>query len=86
MFHHILAASTPMCCLEENQPRTQRVVERDVLTGEAPTFVRHAFPSKMVEKWAISMGKFDHDLSVLPKPGIMVSKGNQPLLWPNISG
>jgi hypothetical protein len=26
----------------------------------------------------IDLDKFDHDLTVLPKPGIMVSKGNHP--------
>ena len=30
----------------------------------------------------IHLGKFDHDLTVLPSPGIMVNKGNHPLLWP----
>ena len=34
----------------------------------------------------IDLGKFDHDLTVLPNPGIMVSKGNHPLLWPQDSG
>ena len=24
------------------------------------------------------LGKFDHDLTVLPSPGIMVNKGNHP--------
>ena len=26
----------------------------------------------------VSLGKFDHDLTVLPNPGIMVKKGNHP--------
>ena len=30
----------------------------------------------------IYLGKFDHDLSVPPNPGIMVNEGNHPLLWP----
>ena len=30
----------------------------------------------------IYLGKFDHDLTVLPNPGIMVNEGNHPLLWP----
>ena len=32
------------------------------------------------------VGKFDHDLTVRPNPGIMANKGNHPLLWPNNSG
>ena len=28
--------------------------------------------------WPINLGKFDHDLTVLPNPGLMVSKGNYP--------
>jgi hypothetical protein len=26
----------------------------------------------------IDLGKFHHDLTILPKPGIMVNKGNYP--------
>ena len=29
-------------------------------------------------RWDIDLGKFHHDLTVLPSPGIIVSKGNHP--------
>ena len=28
------------------------------------------------------LGKFHHDLTVLPNPGIMAKNGNHPLVWP----
>jgi hypothetical protein len=31
----------------------------------------------MKYEW-MNLGKFDHDLTVLPNPGIMVNKGNHP--------
>ena len=34
----------------------------------------------------IYLGKFDHDLTVRPYPGIIINKGNHPQPWPNYSG
>ena len=34
------------------------------------------FPYGMIK--SIDLGKFDHDLTVLPNPGIMVNKRNHP--------
>ena len=45
---------------------------------------------KKIDQWfpacRYDLGTFDHDLTVLPNPGIMVNKGNHPQPWPNNSG